>query len=207
MMHLPGYGYTRLTEVIKGLLLPTIKYQVLETQDPFEIRRYEPFIVAETLTEGDFDAAGEVGFRRLFYFIAGHNRVKASAGEMEEAYSLMLPMTAPILQEKANGRYRISLALPSRYSLPTLPEPLDPQVKLREIPARTMAATWYTGTWGQAQYLVQLAKLLDWMHRNGLKGAGEPVYARYDSSYLWFLRRNEVLIPIERFSPGAADGP
>jgi len=34
-----------------GLAVEEIKYQVLETQDPFEIRRYEPFIVAETLTK------------------------------------------------------------------------------------------------------------------------------------------------------------
>jgi hypothetical protein len=30
--------------------------------------------------------------------------------------------------------------------------------------------------------------------------AGEPVWARYDPPFMpWFLRRNEVLIPIEKF--------
>ncbi|MBI5585387.1 MAG: heme-binding protein, partial [Deltaproteobacteria bacterium] len=176
-----------------------LRYQVLESQDPFEIRRYAPFVAVETLVEGDFDAAGETGFRRLFYFIAGHNRVKhpasGSAPARSEPESLMIPLTAPIFQERAAGKYRVYLPLPADYTLQALPEPLDPQVKLREIPARLMAAAWYTGTWGQEQYSEQLAKLVDWIPRSGLKSVGEPVYARYDSSYLWFLRRNEILIP------------
>jgi hypothetical protein len=75
---------------------------------------------------------------------------------------------------------------------------LDPQVRLREIPARLMAAIWYTGAWGQDQYVEQSAKLDEWIRRNGMKRLGEAIYTRYDSSYLWFLRRNEILIPIEK---------
>ena len=105
---------------------------------------------------------------------------------------------APLFQEKAAGKYRIYLPLSAQYSLQTLPEPLDPQVKLREVPGRLVAATWYTGTWGQEQYSEYLTKLIDWIRRSGLKAIGEPIYTRYDSSYLWFLRRNEILIPIEK---------
>jgi len=106
----------------------------------------------------------------------------------------MLPMTAPILQEKANGKYRISLPLPSLYTLPALPS-LWTSGKTAGHPGSTDGRHLVYRDLGQEQYSVQLAKLFDWMRRNGLKGAGEPVYARYDSSYLWFLRRNEVLIP------------
>jgi hypothetical protein len=181
-----------------GMAMEEIKYQVLENQGPFEIRSYGPFVVAETFAEGDFDSAPEEGFRRLFYFIAGHNRVKHSHAAVSEADSLMISMTAPIFQEKVNGKDRISLPLPAKYTLPTLPEPLDPQVKLREVPARLMAAVGYTGTWGQEQYSEQLARLLEWIGRNGFISLGEPIYARYDSPFLWFLSRHEVLIPVEK---------
>jgi hypothetical protein len=182
----------------QGMAMEEIKYQVLENQDPFEIRSYGPFVAVETFAEGDFDAAPEEGFRRLFYFIAGHNRVKHSHAAVSESDSLMISMTAPIFQEKVNGKNRISLPLPAKYTLPTLPEPLDPQVKLREVPARLMAAVGYTGTWGQEQYSEQLARLLEWIGRNGFLSVGEPIYARYDSPFLWFLSRHEVLIPIEK---------
>jgi hypothetical protein len=196
------FGGLFFSSLNSGWAVEEVKYQVLENQDLFEIRRYGPFIVAETVGEGDFDSAGEAGFRRLFYFIAGYNRTKPPApgtsSPSAEAESLMIPLTAPLFQEKAGGKYRISLPLPSQYTLQTLPEPLDPQVRLREIPARLMAAIWYTGAWGQDQYVEQSAKLDEWIRRMGMKRLGEAIYTRYDSSYLWFLRRNEILIPIEK---------
>jgi hypothetical protein len=37
------------------------------------------------------------------------------------------------------------------------------------------------------------------IEKRGLKSIGEPVWARYDPPFMpWFLRRNEVLIPVER---------
>ena len=181
-----------------GLAIEEVKYQVLDNQEPFALRKYEPFITAETLAEGDFDAAEEEGFRRLFYFIAGHNRVKPSSTMVVETDSLMISLTAPVFTEKANGKYRISLPLPAKYTLQTLPEPLDPQVKLHEVPARLIAVVGYSGTGGPEQNAEQLTRLLEWIRKNGLIIAGEPIYARYDSAFPWFLRRHEVLIPIEK---------
>lgn len=181
------------------------KYRVLESQDPFEIRQYQPQVVAETLVDGDFDSAGEEGFRRLFYYIAGHNRLKQTgpmtAPVSPEVDTMMIPMTAPIFQEKAGNKYRIFLPMPQGSTLQNLPEPADPRVRLKELPGRLVAATWYSGAWGEEGYLDRKTKLLQWARRHGLNITGEPIYARYDSAYIWFLRRNEVLIPIEKY-PG-----
>jgi hypothetical protein len=38
------------------------KYKVVSKSDHYEIRSYEPTIVAETLIEGDFDEAGNKAF-------------------------------------------------------------------------------------------------------------------------------------------------
>ena len=55
-------------------------------------------------------------------------------------------MTAPVNLEKTGGKYRITFLMPSRYTLETLPEPLDSRVELKEVPSRLMAAIRYSGT-------------------------------------------------------------
>jgi hypothetical protein len=42
--------------------------------------------------------------------------------------------------------------------------------------------------------------LEEYIQKRGLTIAGAPVWARYDPPFMpWFLRRNEVLIPVEKF--------
>ena len=63
-----------------------------------------------------------------------------------------------------------------------------------------MAAVRYSGTWSEDGYEENKALLEDYIQKRGLVKAGEPVWARYDPPFMpWFLRRNEVLIPIEKF--------
>ena len=57
-----------------GMAIEEAKYDVLEREGDFEVRQYQPHIVAETLIEGDFQEVGNEGFRRLFAYISGENR-------------------------------------------------------------------------------------------------------------------------------------
>ena len=80
------------------------------------------------------------------------------------------------------------------------PEPLDEQVRIRKEPGRLMAAVRYSGTWSEEAYEKNKALLETYIQKRGLKKAGVPVWARYDPPFMpWFLRRNEVLIPVEKF--------
>lgn len=46
-------------------------------------------------------------------------------------------------------------------------------------------------------YEERKAQLLGLIEKRDLRTVGEPVFARYNSPYMpWFLRRNEVLIPV-----------
>ena len=54
------------------------KYTVLEKEDGFEIRQYDPQIVAETFVEGDLEEVGNEGFRRLYAYTSGENTKKQS---------------------------------------------------------------------------------------------------------------------------------
>ena len=86
----------------------------------------------------------------------------------------------------------------SKYTMQTLPEPLDPAVKLKEIPARKIAALRYLGTWSRKRYEEHLARLRQFIEQHKWKVTREPIFARYDPPFqLPFLRRNEVLIPVE----------
>jgi SOUL heme-binding protein len=186
----------------EGMALEEAKYTVILKEDSFELRQYEPHIVAETVVDGDFDKAGNEGFRRLFKYISGENRKKQSiamtAPVSQDAGPEKIAMTAPVSQEQAGGQWRIAFVMPSEYTLDTLPQPADPKVSIRQVPARRMAAVRYSGSWSKARYEEHRALLEAFIQKKKLQSLGEPVLARYNSPFaLWFLRRNEVLVPVQ----------
>jgi hypothetical protein len=177
------------------------KYSVVLNEGDLELRRYEAQIVAETIVEGDFDELGNEAFRRLFGYISGKNRknepIPMTAPVSQESEGEKIPMTAPVNQERSGDRWSITFLMPSDYTMQTLPEPVDERVHIREVSERLMAAITYSGTWSRKRYELHKEKLLDWMRDKKFEQAGEPVYARYNPPFtLWFMRRNEVLIPV-----------
>ena len=65
--------------VIKSAMaIEKAKYTVLEKEDDFELRQYEPQIVAETYVDGNLEEVGNAGFRRLYAYISGDNKTKKS---------------------------------------------------------------------------------------------------------------------------------
>ncbi|NIQ94117.1 MAG: heme-binding protein, partial [Desulfuromonadales bacterium] len=61
---------------------------MVDSYESFELRRYDPFWVAETLVSGDFDDAGSRAFRRLFDFIKNDERPEGK-----------IAMTVPVIQQ------------------------------------------------------------------------------------------------------------
>jgi hypothetical protein len=180
------------------------KYAVLEKEDDFEIRQYDPQIVAETFVAGALEDVGNEGFRRLYAYISGDNQKKQSismtAPVGQETSSEKIAMTAPVSQEKKDTQWRVIFTMPAEYTLETLPEPTDERVKLAEEPGRWMAAVRYSGTWSEEGYRKNKALLEEYIRSRGLTKAGAAVWARYDPPFMpWFLRRNEVLIPVEKY--------
>ena len=176
-------------------------YTVIARDGAFEIRDYAPHVVAETLVEGTLEEAGNKAFNRLFRYISGGNRsreqVAMTAPVSQRPEGEKIAMTAPVAQQRARGRWAVSFMMPASYTLETLPTPEDPQVALRQVPPRRMAAVRYSGSWSERGYRRNLQKLESWMREKGLVPAGDPVWARYNSPFsLWFLRRNEILIPL-----------
>jgi hypothetical protein len=178
------------------------KYKVIEKEGKFEIRRYSPQIVAETVVDADFDDAGNIAFRRLFDYISGNNRKKESismtAPVNQKTRSEKISMTAPVNQYQSKGRFIVSFVMPSKYTIESLPEPLDTNVVLRGVPSCTLAVLRYSGTWSKKRYETNKQRLEEIIRNKNLKITGEAIFARYDPPFqLSFLRRNEVLIPVE----------
>jgi len=202
-------GFTLLTVssllVAKSAMaIEKAKYTVLEKDDSFELRQYEAQIVAETFVEGDLEEVGNEGFRRLYAYISGENTknqsISMTAPVGQQAGSEKIAMTAPVSQEKKDNRWRITFLMPAEYTLKMLPEPIDERVKLAEEPGRLMAAVKYSGTWSEEGYEKNKALLEEYLRMRGLTKAGAAVWARYDPPFMpWFLRRNEVLFPVQNF--------
>jgi effector-binding domain-containing protein len=176
-------------------------YAVTIKDGAFELRDYAPHVVAETLVEGTLEEAGNKAFGRLFRYISGGNRsrekVAMTAPVSQEPQGQKIEMTAPVAQQRVQERWAVSFMMPASYTLETLPTPEDPQVTLRQVPARRMAAVRYSGSWSERGYQRNLEKLESWMRGKGLAPVGGPVWARYNSPFsLWFLRRNEILVPV-----------
>lgn len=176
-------------------------YSVTLRNEPFEVREYSGYVVAETLVDGDFDSVGNEGFRRLFAYISGANRGEAkiamTAPVEQQAAGARIAMTAPVEQQRVEKRWRVAFVLPATYSLATAPRPTDDRVALAEVKSRRVAVVRYSGTWSESRYAEQLAGLRTFMAERGLQADGEPIYARYDPPFMpWFLRRNEIQVPL-----------
>jgi DNA gyrase inhibitor GyrI len=180
------------------------KYRVVQEAGGIEVREYPPYLVAETEVTGSREDAGNAGFRRLAAYIFGKNKGEkkiAMTAPVAQQEGARIAMTAPVSQQEKPDRgastWVIQFMMPSEYTRDTLPEPLDPAIQFREIPARRVATLRYSGGWSEERYLEKLAELRAAMEKEGLRAAGEPVWARYDPPFMpWFLRTNEILFEI-----------
>jgi len=184
------------------------QYTVLETHDRFEIRQYAAYLVAETAVTAPFEETTNIGFRILFDYISGNNvkqeKIKMTTPvnqRQAEPTGAKLKMTAPVSQKMDPDRpdkYLVSFVVPAKYTLESVPQPRDPRVKIRQIPARVVAVRRYSGSWREANYRKHETILREALAEKGIPILGEPVLARYNPPF-WprFLRRNEVLLEIK----------
>jgi hypothetical protein len=187
--------------VQKVMAVEEASYVVIKKDKAFEVREYPPHILAETLVDGQFDQAGSQAFQKLFRYISGDNvsntKVAMTAPVSQQSAGEKIEMTAPVGQQRVQDKWAVSFMMPKSYTLSTLPQPKDASVTLRQIPAQQMAVIRYSGTWSEKNYLSHKSELEAWIHKMGLTTTGDAVWARYNPPFMpWFLRRNEILIPV-----------
>ncbi|WP_226665058.1 SOUL family heme-binding protein [Microbulbifer aggregans] len=178
-------------------------YIVTEQEAPFELRIYQPRIVAEVVVSGSMDEASSRGFRLLANYIFGNNttgtggsqKIQMTAPVGMAPHSETIRMTAPVSMQESDGHWRVTFAMPSSYTMETLPRPNNAAVTLHQIPVTRYAVIRFSGLAGANKVAQKTAALQAWLGEKGLKAIGAPELARYNPPWtLPFLRRNEIML-------------
>ncbi len=177
-------------------------FTLAQTIAELEIRDYAPTIVAEVDVPGDALGSRFSGFYPLADYIFAKDRGGAEiamTAPVTQAPREKIAMTAPVTQQGDADGWRIAFTMPASYSMATLPQPANPNVRLEEQPARRMAVIRFSGTADDAVMRRQSERLLAAVSRAGLQAVGAPVFAFYDPPWtLAFFRRNEVMVEVRR---------
>jgi len=177
------------------------KFTLIEQDGAFELRDYAPNIVAEVSVRGDQDQASRLGFRLLAGYIFGGNqgrqKIAMTAPVTKIAKGETIAMTAPVTMVAGAQDWLVRFTMPGQYTLADLPIPNDPAVTLHAMPAQRCAVRRFSGTAGADQVAEETRKLMTTVAAKGLRATGPNSIARYDPPWtLWFLRRNEVMVPV-----------
>lgn len=150
-----------------------------------EIRRYPEHTIAEVVVDGEFDDAGNRGFRPLFGYIQGQ-----------------IAMTAPVVQTPGEAGHSVAFVMPEGRDLDTLPPPSDSRVHLRTVAEQVAAALKFSG-WGNASDLDRRGRqLLAALEDSPWRPVGAVRLARFNAPFIPpFLRHNEVVVDVEPRGP------
>lgn len=175
-------------------------YEVVESNADFEVRLYAPRLIATTQVGGSARTSSNRGFRILADYIFGNNAAGteiAMTAPVGQRPSEKIAMTAPVEQRPDGDEWVITFTMPSKYTLESVPRPVDPRVKIQQLPAQRFAAIRFNGAPDAATVERRKRALADTVTDAGLAISGQAVYARYDPPWtIPFLRRNEILIPL-----------
>lgn len=188
-------------------------FTVVHETDEYEVRRYEPYIVAEVDVEGDFGSSGNRAFRILASYIFGDNvgsekmqmtapvesRLLDQTDLNDTGDGTKMAMTAPVISSKNDDKtYTYAFVMEGKYTMDTLPAPTNDQIRIIRQEPRVMAVREYSGRWTESSYRENETTLLRALTRDEVKPVGETVFARYNAPFTpWFMRRNEVMIEID----------
>ena len=192
----------------------TVEYKVVKTlTEDIEIREYAPHLIAEVTVTGDRDEAASAAFRILAGFIFGDNQSQdkvamtapvsqtpSGSQAPTQVKSEKIAMTAPVSQmpvvndeTDAQQTWLINFAMPSEYTLATLPVPNDTRITVRQVEPYQVAVIRFSGRAGMKSLTSHSQELMETLGVQGLSTQGQPTYAFYNAPWTpGFMRRNEV---------------
>ena len=166
------------------------KYKVIKKEGYFEVRSYSNFIISSVLVSGNQYNSLRKGFRPLVKYISGKDR----GGEK-------ISMTAPVIQAttETEGNFKVSFSMPSKYGIDNLPKSENADISFEEVQASIAAVVWFRGKAKEEILISKTHQLNEWIIANGYTAISKPKYLFYnDPSTPGFLRRNEVLVIVEK---------
>ena len=101
------------------------------------------------------------------------------------------------MRESGKGN-TMSFVLPVAVAKRGAPEPAAEEVELEQLSGGKFAVFRFSGLRSNSLEQKSLQKLREWMGQRGLKADGVPSFAYYNPPWVpGFMRRNEVLVPIQ----------
>lgn len=182
-------------------------YEVVERQgEAIEVRRYARRVAAEATVEAADDRAGRnAAFSLLFDYISGANRARTPMVLTRPVDAISRPpekiaMTVPVETARSDeAGMRMRFFLPASYNAESAPEPLDPRIRIVEVPEQTIAVLRFSGSRGVEAVAVRTVELRRALDGTAWRTVGQPVAYFYDPPWtLPALRRNEVAVVVER---------
>eukprot|EP00798_Chlamydomonas_sp_ICE-L_P004952 gene4952-34731_t len=187
--------------------LDTPKYKVLRRTSGYQVRQYDPYVVAETLMDGvaavNPASSGSAGSGtspagvggKAFGQLAGYIFGKNQTGEK-------MAMTTPVYS-KSEGSMQFVVGRPPQ-EMSSLPSPVTPAVATRVEEGGLYASITFNGMTTPEVAEQKERELRKALLQDGIckpKDGSTWTLARYnDPSCPKFFRRNEVLIPLESFN-------
>jgi hypothetical protein len=170
-------------------------YSVSERYDAFELRRYQPRVVAEVAVDAKSSRdATRAGFRILADYIFGGN-----ADERRIAMTVPVDVEPP---SRAVGyrAWTVRFTMPSEHRLGDLPAPQDDRIRLRTLPSTEVAALRFRGAADAEAFEAKRQQLRLAVRAAGLSVRDEtPTYAQYDPPWTpGLMRRNEVMLEVTK---------
>ena len=128
------------------------KYEVIESQQPFEIRYYPSATMASVDVTGDYRNSSGAGFRILAGYIFGSNDEEKK-----------IAMTAPVHMKESEKGYSMSFVMPSGYDTTNLPVPGNSRIQIHNSEPAYTAIVQFGGFSNDEKIEAYKEKLKQWL--------------------------------------------
>ena len=176
--------------ILIPFFLENPKYTILEKNKYFQIRKYDEMTIAKITTVGERYEGLRKGFIPLARYIGAKDREGPK-----------ISMTAPVMQQKIiNDNWEISFYMPSKFDTDQLPISENNQIKIVTTPSKIMAVITFSGVAKTELLENKFTNLIKWIEEINydIILGSKPIYSYYnDPSTPGFLRKNEIMIPVE----------
>ncbi len=167
-----------------------------------ELREVSPMIEAFVLVDGPQNVALNQWFRQIAWYIFWSNVVKESIA-MTAPVSVsknneVIAMTAPVALQEDAWKYRVSFMMPNKFSLDTLPEPINENISFEQIPSKKYYVWKFSGYANASKANKQLDLFIAALKEQKLSSSSTPILNQYNDPWtIWFMRKNEWWISVE----------
>jgi hypothetical protein len=167
------------------------EFHVLETFRDFEIREYEPCVIAEVKVSAEYSVASSKAFSSLFRYISQGNK-----------NSEKISMTAPVIatqnpSDSDSETWYVSFVMPAGSKFENMPQPIDSQVVLRDLDSEICVTSSFRGKASAELSKKMEVQLRSAAAKENLNLSNETRICRFDAPVKpGFLQYNEIVIPI-----------